>query len=154
MSCFSRLIDGQYYAYEQVVPRKFVSSARVSTEDLMRAASRAAIVASEEDRAMRMILQKDTGTLTVKAGSPDRGRMEEDLPAVIEGDSIEIWVQHKYILQALGKISTAQSFLGMSGQVSAMKVEPFIDADSEEDSGDKVEAAYVIMPMSSPRGAF
>jgi DNA polymerase-3 subunit beta len=154
VSCFSRLIDGQYYAYEQVVPRKFVSSARVSTEDLMRAASRAAIVASEEDRAMRMILQKDTGTLTVKAGSPDRGRMEEDLPAVIEGDSIEIWVQHKYILQALGKISTAQSFLGMSGQVSAMKVEPFIDADSEEDSGDKVEAAYVIMPMSSPRGAF
>jgi DNA polymerase-3 subunit beta len=155
VSCFSRLIDGQYYAYEQVIPRRFVSSARVSTEDFMRAASRAAIVASEEDRAMRMILNKDTATLTVKAGSPERGRMEEQLPAVIEGESIEIWVQHKYILQALGKISASHTFLGMSGQVSAMRVEPFVDEDAEEDSQSaKVEAAYVIMPMSSPRGAF
>ena len=48
-------------------------------------------------------MDKDTGTITVKAGSPDRGRMEENLPAVVEGDSIEIWVQHKYILQALAR---------------------------------------------------
>ena len=26
---FSRLIDGQYYAYEQVIPRKFVSTVKV-----------------------------------------------------------------------------------------------------------------------------
>lgn len=155
VSCFSRLIDGQYYAYEQVIPRKFVSSAKVSTEDLMRAASRAAIVASEEDRAMRMILRKEDGTLTVKAGSPERGRMEEVLPAEIEGESIEIWVQHKYILQSLGKISTRYTFLGMSGQVSAMRVEPVVDEEAKENSeGAGIEAAYVIMPMSSPRGAF
>ncbi len=157
VSCFSRLIDGQYYAYEQVIPKKFVSSARVATEDLRRAASRAAIVASEEDRAMRMILNKETGTLTVKAGSPDRGRMEEDLAAAIEGESIEIWVQHKYILQALGKIGSSETFFGMSGQVSAMKVEPVAEADSADSKGEKrdnVEATYVIMPMSSPRGAF
>ncbi|HHX28820.1 MAG: DNA polymerase III subunit beta [Bacillota bacterium] len=155
VSCFSRLIEGQYYAYEQVIPRQFVSSVRVPTEALMRAASRAAIVASEEDRAMRMIVKKENGTLTVKAGSPDRGRMEEDLPAIVEGDSIEIWVQHKYILQALGKIGSTETFLGMSGQVSAMKVEPVPEKDPEtEAEDDKVEAAYVIMPMSSPRGAF
>ena len=67
VSCFSRLIDGQYYAYEQVIPRKFVSTVKVPSEDLLRAASRAAIVASEEDRAMRVIVDKDTGTITVKA---------------------------------------------------------------------------------------
>jgi DNA polymerase-3 subunit beta len=151
VSCFSRLIDGQYYAYEQVIPRKFVSTVKVPSEDLLRAASRAAIVASEEDRAMRVIVDKDTGTITVKAGSPDRGRMEENLPAVVEGDSIEIWVQHKYILQALGKISSSETMLGMSGHVSAMKVEPISE---EESKSEKVAAEFVIMPMSSPRGAF
>jgi DNA polymerase III sliding clamp (beta) subunit (PCNA family) len=77
--------------------------------------------------------------------------MEENLPAVVEGDSIEIWVQHKYILQALGKISSSETMLGMSGQVSAMKVEPISE---EESKSEKVAAEFVIMPMSSPRGAF
>lgn len=151
VSCFSRLIDGQYYAYEQVIPKKFLSTVKVPSEDLMRAASRAAIVASEEDRAMRMLIDKENSTLTVKASSPDRGRMEENLPAAVDGESIEIWVQHRYILQALGKISSSETLLGMSGQVSAMKVEPVPDKESKEA---KVGAEYVIMPMSSPRGAF
>jgi len=147
LSCFSRLIEGQYYAYDQVIPKSFTSSAKVATEALGRASSRAAIVASEEDRAMRIILDTQTGNLTVKAGSPEKGKMEESIPAEIFGESIEIWVQHKYVLQALNKISTEETFLGMTGQVSPMKIEP---VPNDENS---VEATFVIMPMS-PKGAF
>ena len=149
--CFSRLIDGQYYAYEQVIPKGFSSSATISTEELLRASSRAAIVASEEDRAMRLIFNKETGSVTVKAGSPDKGRMEEVIPAAVEGENIEIWVQHRYMLQALGKIVSGETLLGISGQVSPMKLEPVPGKDAKEGA---VEASYVIMPMSSPRGAF
>jgi DNA polymerase-3 subunit beta len=151
LSCFSRLIDGRYYAYEQVIPKAFATSATVSTEELQRASSRAAIVASEEDRSMRLIFNKETGSVTVKAGSPDKGRMEEVIPAAVEGENIEIWVQHRYMLQALGKIAAGETFLGISGQVSAMKLEPVPEKDAKEGA---VEASYVIMPMSSPRGAF
>lgn len=150
-SSFSRLIEGQYYAYEQVIPRNFAATARVPSEALLRAASRAAIVASEEDRAMRMSLNKEAGTLTIRAGSPEKGRMEEQIPAIITGESIELWVQHKYVLQAVSRISTEETLIGISGQVSPMKIEP-VPADSP--GADYVDAAYVIMPMSSPRGAF
>jgi len=151
LSCFSRLIDGQYYAYEQVIPKAFSTSATISTEELHRASSRAAIVASEEDRSMRLIFSKETGSVTVKAGSPDKGRMEEVIPAAVEGENAEIWVQHRYMLQALGKIGSPETFLGISGQVSPMKLEPVPGKDAKEGT---VEASYVIMPMSSPRGAF
>lgn len=147
VSCFSRLIEGQYYAYEQVLPRTFVSTAKVPTDDLLRAAERASIVASEEDRAMRMILDTRSGTLTVKAGSAEKGKMEEKMPAEITGESIEVWVQHKYITQALNKISTSKTFLGMTGQVSPMKLEPVPEADAS------VDVTFVVMPMS-PKGAF
>lgn len=150
MSCFSRLIDGQYYPYEQVIRKVFSSSARVPTESLLRASSRAAIVASEEDRAMRLILNKEAGLLTVKAGSAEKGRMEESVPAIINGEDVEIWVQHKYILQALDKIGSADTFIGISGLVSPMKLEPVVD----QDGGAAVEATYVVMPMSSPKGTF
>jgi len=150
LSCFSRLIDGQYYAYEQVVPKSFTTSATISTGELHRASSRAAIVASEEDRSMRLTFNKETGSVTVKAGSPDKGRMEEIIPAAVEGENIEIWVQHRYMLQALGKIASGETLLGISGQVSPMKLEPV----GHESKDGAVEATYVIMPMSSPRGAF
>ncbi len=150
VSCFSRLIDGQYYAYEQVIPKAFSSTVRIPTEALLRASSRAAIVASEEDRAMRLMVTKDAGTLTVRAGSPEKGRMEEIVPAIISGDNVEIWVQHRYMLQALNKIRSADTLIGISGQASPMKLEPVVE------NGEKVpvEATYVVMPMSSPKGTF
>jgi DNA polymerase-3 subunit beta len=73
LSCFSRLIDGQYYAYEQVIPKTYSTSATVSTEELQRASSRAAIVANEEDRSMRLIFNKETGSVTVKPGLQIKG---------------------------------------------------------------------------------
>ena len=98
LSCFTRLIEGQYYAYQQVIPKSCSSKATVSTKDLLSAASRASIVASEEDRAMRLIVDKNNQTLTIKAGSPEKGKMEEVLAAEASGESIEIWVQHRYVL--------------------------------------------------------
>ncbi len=150
ISCFTRLIEGQYYAYQQVIPKSCSSTAKVSTEAMISAASRASIVASEEDRAMRIILDNDSQAITVKAGSPEKGKMEESLPAQVEGENIEIWVQHRYVLQALSKIGAKQTKLGMTGQVSPMLVEP---AQEEESSEGDVQSTFVIMPMS-PKGAF
>ncbi len=150
MSCFSRLIDGQYYPYEQVIRKTFSSTARVPTEALLRASSRAAIVASEEDKAMRLIINRESGILTVRSGSAEKGRMEESVPAILTGDDVEIWVQHRYMLQALGKIQTADTFIGVSGQVSPMKLEPVEEGDGKS----PVESTFVVMPMSSPKGTF
>jgi len=147
ISCFCRLIEGQYYAYEQVIPKTFTSEVTVSTQALIGAAQRASIVASEEDRAMRIILDKERGSITVKAGSPEKGRMEENMPATISGENIEIYVQHKYILQALGRITTEETFLGMTGQVKPMRIEPSGKTKSSPD------ITFVVMPMS-PKGAF
>lgn len=147
LSCFSRLIEGQYYAYEQVIPKTFTSQATVGTQLLAGAAQRAAIVASEEDKAMRIIIDSQKGIVNVKAGSPEKGKMDETLPASISGESVEVWVQHKYVLQALSRISTEETFLGITGQVKPMKIQP-VYADNAE-----IDDVFVIMPMS-PKGAF
>lgn len=76
--------------------------------------------------------------------------MEESVPAIITGEDVEIWVQHKYILQALEKIGSQDTFIGISGLVSPMKLEPVEDQEGEA----AVQATYVVMPMSSPKGTF
>ena len=149
--CFTRLIEGQYYAYQQVIPKTCSSWATVSTQAMAGAASRASIVASDEDRAMRILLDKKNQSLIVRAGSAEKGKMEEILPAVVEGDDIEIWAQHRYVLQALAKIDAQTTRFGMTGQVSPMLVEP-VEEDPKE-SAEVVKSTFVIMPMS-PKGAF
>ncbi|MFA6655044.1 MAG: DNA polymerase III subunit beta [Bacillota bacterium] len=149
-SSFTRLIEGQYYAYDQVIPKSCASTARIGTQELIGAASRGAIVASEENKAVRLILSNGDQTLTVKASSPEKGRMEEVLPAVVTGEDVEIWVQHRYVLQALSKISDEEVTLGMTGQVSPMVIEPL---KNEAPADETVQATFVIMPMS-PQGAF
>ena len=104
----------------------------------------------EEDRAMRIILDKTNQTVTVKAASPEKGKMEEVLPASVTGEDVEIWVQHKYVIQALSRISDEEVSLGMTGQVSPMVIEP---VRKETPSQDSVLSTFVIMPMS-PKGAF
>jgi len=132
-----------------VIPKTFTSTATVSTEAMAGAASRASIVASEEDRAMRIILDSRSQTLTIRAGSAEKGKMEESLPAQVEGEDIEIWVQHRYVLQALSKINTEETRFGMTGQVSQMIIEPVQDGSAKG----AVKSTFVIMPMS-PKGAF
>ncbi len=152
ISCFTRLIEGQYYAYQQVIPKSCSSRAVIDTESMISASTRASIVASEEDRAMRISLDSKKQSLVIKADSAEKGKMEEIIPAQVEGEDIEIWVQHRYVLQALRKIETPQTQFGVTGQVSPMLVEPIYE-DSDVPGKHGVNSTFVIMPMS-PKGAF
>lgn len=138
VNAFARLIEGQYYAYEQVIPKSFRTQVRMDTEKLIASASRASVLASEEDKAMR--LRFSSGSVTVRAGSSDKGRMEEEIPAEVEGDEMEICIQHRYALLAAKGVGSARTVLKATGEVSPLAIEPLGD-DSP------VKPTFVVMPM-------
>jgi len=133
---FIRLIHGQYYDYKQVMPQKFVCSVDCDRKTLLETVMRASIVASEEDRAVRLRAD-EAFTLT---SSSHKGRMEESIESTITGDPLEVWCQHTYLYKALKGLDCDTVTLGMSGEVSVMKI-------SGADRG-----FFVVMPMSKPRG--
>lgn len=135
--CYSRLIDGKYYAYQTVIPKTFVSTITCDRKELFQTVSRASIVASDEDRAVRLIVNNG---FTVKAGSGDKGRMEEAIDSQVEGDPVEVWLQHVYLSKALKGLTADKVEIGISGSLAPMKV-------SGSDRG-----FFVIMPMSTPKG--
>lgn len=135
---YIRLLDGQYYSYKQVIPAQFPTVVETDRKSLVSTVTRASLVASEEDRAVRLIVD---GSFTVKAGSGDKGRMEEQVESQVSGDPVEVWLQHTYLSNALRKLDSPKVTVGISGGLSPMKV-----------SGSN-KGFFIIMPMSTPKGA-
>lgn len=138
ISAFARLIEGQYYAYQQVIPKSFRSIVRMDTEKLMSSAARASVLASDEDKAMRFRIS--SGSVVIRAGSTEKGRMEEEILADTQGDEMEICIQHRYALLAAKGIGSDQALVKATGEVSPLLIEPVQD-DAV------VKPTFVVMPM-------
>src|SRR3989339_1320201 len=71
----SRLIQGQFPDYKQVIPKKFSTRVLVKTEELHRSAERAAVIASGSANVTSFEVKG--GKITISAHTPDVGSIEE-----------------------------------------------------------------------------
>jgi DNA polymerase-3 subunit beta len=131
----ARLIEGQFPNYQKVVPESYERRVTVAISDLEPALRRALIVARED--ANRTVFCPGPEALQIRAESPDVGRVEEQVPATLEGDGIEIAFNARYILDVLEAIPTDRITLDLSGGLNPGMLRP---------EGDD-SYLYVLMPM-------
>lgn len=96
---FSRLIEGPYPNYDQVIPRDNDKRARADVEQLAAALRRMAVMASDQTHRVRLSLDDDT--LRFHVSTPDVGEGSEQMPVAYEGDPIEIGFNANYLLDVL-----------------------------------------------------
>lgn len=136
----SRLIDGQFPNYQQVLPTSHASRAVVDREDLLKAVRLSALIASTAANVVRLkVGEDDTSGITIAANS-DSGDAEGDVEAQLEGDGVTIAFNARYLVEALQNISSDQLALEFSGPLSPGVLKPVDDADY----------VHVIMPVRTP----
>ncbi len=136
----TRLIEGSFPNYQQIIPRDLTTRTIVDTVDLLRACKRAAIFARESNHAVRLSVQPQdgmAGILTVSAHSAETGDNEVVLDASIEGDGMEIDFNVRYMLDVLNVIQQDRILIGTSRADKPGMIRPVGD-DS---------FTHVIMPM-------
>lgn len=101
---FSRLIEGPYPNYEQVIPRDNDKRMEADRERLMGALRRMAVVASDQTHRVRLSMDQDT--LKFHVSTPDVGEGSEQMPVSYEGDEIEIGFNANYLLEVLRFVET------------------------------------------------
>src|SRR5262249_15556767 len=74
----SRMIDGQFPAYERVIPKANDKHIEFERDRLTNAVRRVALLSNERSRAVRF--QIDKGKVDVTSSSPDLGEARETLP--------------------------------------------------------------------------
>jgi len=104
----SRLIEGEFPNYEQVIPKEVKEKVVVDREKLLLATKRASILTSHESQGIKMDIDK--GRMVISKQSPDIGEAREELDVEYKGSPFSIGFNPNYIIDALKNIN--QSSLG------------------------------------------
>ncbi len=128
---FTRLIEGTFPNYEQVIPKDNDKMAIVQKASLEAAVRRMAIVASDQTHRVRLLFGKNTVHLSVL--TPDLGEGEDELELHYEGDELEIGFNANYLLEVLRYIPTDEVKLTFKAPERATIVEPVTTGDEDLD---------------------
>lgn len=131
----TRLVEGQFPDYRQVIPEETGRKAVVGREDFYKAVRRIATLSSE--RAAPLKFQFKKGGVTVSAVNPEVGEATEDLEAEYQAEEMEIGLNARYIVEAFSALEQDQVSLEMNEALSPSLIRPIGDDDYR----------CVIMPM-------
>jgi DNA polymerase-3 subunit beta len=133
----SRMIDGQFPAYERVIPKGNDKHIEFERDRLTSAVKRVALLSNERSRAVK--IQVDKGKVDVTSSSPDVGEAKETLPVEYSGPSLQICFNAQYVLDFLSAVTTDIVSLELKDEVSQAVMKPI--------AAEGYDYTYVIMPM-------
>lgn len=133
---YSRIIEGDYPNYNQVIPDKPKNTITADTRQLMAATRKMMAVTTERSMAVKYSFSKNKAVISVKA--PDTGSGTSTIPIEYNGDEIEIAFNPEYMINNLKVIKSEKIKLGLSTSINPGRIMP--DSKDENYVG-------VIMPM-------
>jgi DNA polymerase-3 subunit beta len=133
----SRMIDGQFPAYERVIPKGNDKKIEFERDRLASAVRRVALLSNERSRAVKF--QVESGRVDITSSSPDVGEARETLPVEYGGPAMQICFNAQYVLEFLTAVTTDVVSLELKDEVSQAVMRP-VGAETSD-------YTYVIMPM-------
>ena len=133
----SRMIDGQFPAYERVIPKGNDKDIEFERERLTNAVKRVALLSNERSRAVKFEIDK--GKVEVTSSSSEFGEAREQLAVEYQGTALAISFNAQYVLDFLNVVETDVVSLSLKDEVSQAVMKPI--------GAQGYDYTYVIMPM-------
>ncbi|MFH1380536.1 MAG: DNA polymerase III subunit beta [bacterium] len=136
-SLISRLVDGSYPNYEQVIPKSNQIKISLKKDDLMAVTKRAALCMADKIGLVRYGFSN--GLLKISASYQGITEFNDELECNYQGSKIEISFNPTYVIDVLKNMNTENVSLEFSTAVGPVLIRP---------EGD-TEYIYVVMPMKT-----
>jgi DNA polymerase III subunit beta len=133
----SRMIDGQFPAYEKVIPKGNDKRIEFERDRLTSAVRRVAILSNERSRAVKFVIDKDK--VEVTSSSPEFGEAREPLAVEYSGPALTICFNAQYVQEFLSVVESDIVALELKDDVSQAVMRPV--------GVENYDYTYVIMPM-------
>ncbi len=104
----SRLLEGQYPNYRQLIPRQFSRQMTIERKLLIGSLERISVLADKKNNIVKFSLDAAGQEVIVSVDAPDVGSGREVLPAQISGDSLDIAFNVRYLLEGLKVMNTSE----------------------------------------------
>ena len=121
-SVYTRLIEGPYPNYEQVIPKENDKYAICDKVALTSALKRMSVIASDQTHRIRMSF--NAAILRFSVQTPDLGEATDELPIRYEGDPLDIGFNASYLLEILKYIPTEEVRMTFRAPERAATLEP------------------------------
>ena len=129
----TKLIEGNYPNYRQVIPNEMKERVSLVREELLHALRRAEIMTSEKANSVKLTFSRNN--LTITANSPEVGEARETIAISYKGNDISIAFNPSYLIDPLNALTEDEVFFELIDELSpgVLKINgPFL---------------YVVMPM-------
>ncbi len=133
----SRMIDGQFPAFERVIPKGNDKRIDFDRDRLTSAVKRVALLSNERSRAVKF--QIDKGKVEIASSSPEFGEAKEVLMVDYTGVPVTICFNAQYVLDFLSVVETDSVGLEFKDEMSQAVMKPI--------GAEGYDYTYVIMPM-------
>ncbi|HEV3231836.1 MAG TPA: DNA polymerase III subunit beta, partial [Candidatus Dormibacteraeota bacterium] len=131
----SRLIEGSYPNYSQVVPEQSNTKITLSTRELLDRTRGVSIFARDSANVVR--IKTEVSEISISANTSEVGSSQASVAADIDGADIQIAFNSRYLLDVLNLLGSEKVTLGFNGPLSPGLVKP---------TG-RDDYTYVIMPV-------
>jgi len=132
---YTKLIEGEFFNYEQIIPKNAEIKARVKTKKLIEAIERISLIVTTDNKTP---VKFDINDAEIKLETISRiGKAEDYVEVLKTGPDIEIGFNHNFILDALKATETEEVLIDFTNSVS-----PCIIRQVEDD-----DFIYLILPV-------
>ena len=133
----SRLVEGSFPDYRQIIPKEFAAEAVVLKEDLL-SALKLTTLFSDRFNQLHLKLDPKKKLFELSAKSGELGESSADVPAALTGASLESNFNHRYIADCLHAVSADSVAFRFSGENRPLLIGGVSDPSFR----------YLVMPMN------
>lgn len=125
----SRLLEGQYPNYNQLIPQRFERTVTVDRKALLEALARIAVLAGQsKNNCVTFEIDPSKEGVTLSANAQDVGNGEEVVAAQMTGESLMIAFDARYLSEALKVITCAEVLISFNTATSPVVIKPLNDS--------------------------
>lgn len=138
-----KLVDKRFPPYAKVIPSNPTKRVVCAREPLMAACKRVSLVSNDKSHGVHLKLS--SGALVLGASNVDVGEGAEEIDVEYEGEALEIGFNARYLLDALGALSTDTVVLELGGALDPGMIRQ--GEGGAAVAGGDVDFVGVVMPM-------
>lgn len=133
----SRLLEGQYPNYRQLIPRQFSRQMTAERRLFTGALERIAVMADQKNSIVKLNLDSVKQEAVLSVDAADVGSAREAIAAQISGDDLEIAFNVKYLLEGLKSVTTSEVQMQFNASTSPSILTPL----------GGLKMTYLVMPV-------
>jgi DNA polymerase-3 subunit beta len=140
----TKLIEGPFPNYEQVIPKQNTKQLRMKREELAAALERVSVFSDSLTRQVKLALREGKVTLIVQ--TPDQGEATEELGAQYSAEDLDIGYNASYLLDILRTVDSDEVEMQLNTAVTAGLVVPVAAGEAKQGQG-REDLLCLVMPL-------